>query len=159
MAFLSALISAMVLCFAVLGLSSSAVVMSNGDETLDQIGFQRPIAALQLSETFPLTYHVFLPIVGRDPLPITETLKSKYLFVEHWATVERSEQCSYEGLASLPTYSFSPLDGKLTIYVSSPELKLQTDDVGYIGCGVGGGGYYANYLYKFRNVPFSACSL
>ena len=111
------------------------------------------------SETLILTHSVYLPLVGKTSPPLTETLKSKYVLVEHNTSVKYSEDCSLVALVSLPVYYYDSGSGILTIYPSGSELKLQTDDMGYVGRWIGGGGYYANYLNRFQTVPYEGNSL
>ncbi|HOU11840.1 MAG TPA: hypothetical protein PKZ84_01880 [Anaerolineae bacterium] len=120
---------------------------------------QRLGATSQLSETLLFTHSVYLPFVARTLLPLTETLKSKYVFVErHWYR-EDSGNCTLGGMTSLPTYFFDPDTGILTIYPSSLTFKLQPEDMGYVGWRFGGGGYYGNYIRRFQQLPFPTDSL
>lgn len=152
-ALLSALGIAVVLLLAVLGFSDSAVAVSRKSRS-DPLS---PVST-QLSSTSPITYYAYLPSIGRNIPPLTQTLKSKYLFVERWGIVESNEHCDSNAL-SLPIYSFDPYNGILIIYPANPELKLQASDIGYIGHGIGAGGYYANNLGRFHDIPFSAGGL
>ena len=145
------------LLLAVLGFSGSVVAVSREGRARSNADY-RSSASTHLSSTSPLTYYVYLPSVSRGIPPITETLKSKYLFVERWAIVESNEYCD-SSAASLPVYSFDSYNGILIIYRTSPELKLQASDMGYIGYGAAGGGYYTQNLSKFHAIPFSAGGL
>jgi hypothetical protein len=156
-ALLSALGIAVVLLLAVLGFSDSVVAASREGRARNNADY-RSSASTQSFPTSPLTYYIYLPSVSRDIPPITQTLKSKYLFVERWVIVESNEYCD-SNATSLPVYSFDPYNGILIIYPANPELKLQASDVGYIGWGTAGGGYYANNLARFDDIPFSAGGL
>lgn len=116
---------------------------------------QRSVLADWLSDVQTDTHQVFLPFIRRDPPPITETLETKYLLVEHWGFVESSAGCA-SAVNSLPVYSFDPGNGVLTIYPPNPAFVLQPGDIGYIGSGASSEFHYANYLSKFQEIPHSA---
>jgi hypothetical protein len=118
---------------------------------------QQPGATSQLSETLLFTNSVYLPFVAKPSVSLTETLKTKYVFVERHTFVEDSGDCTSGDMTSLPTYFFDPDTGILTIYPSSLAFKLQPEDMGYVGLRFGGGGYSGNYITKFQHLPFS-CS-
>jgi len=96
-----------------------------------------------------------MPLIVRTYLPLTETLKTRYLFVEHWRHIERSEDCPWPTLTSIPVYSFHRDSGVLIIYPPDPELRLQADDIGYIGVGASSGYLFTNFLYRIQQAPFS----
>jgi hypothetical protein len=110
-------------------------------------------SALQSSGVFTPTHQIHLPVIYNTP-PITEILKTKYLFVEHWVHKEYSQDCPWPALTSIPVYSFDPENGVLTIYPPNPDFILQADDIGYIGAGASGSHWFANYLYRFQETPF-----
>ncbi len=112
-----------------------------------------------LTETLLFTRSLYLPLVGKNWQSLTETLKTKYVFVETHTVVDYDEKCGLAAVNSLPIFSFNPYDGILTVYSTSPFHKLEPDDMGYLGQWVAGGGYYANNLQKFHAVPFSADGL
>ncbi len=128
---------------------ATASVSARWENELQRLG-----ATSQLSETLLFTHSVYLPFVAKTLLSLTETLKSKYVFVERQAYREDSGSCALGGMTSLPTYSFYPDTGILVIYPSSLTFKLQPGDMGYIGWQFGGGGYYGNYIRKFQQLPF-----
>lgn len=133
--------------------------MTDGFEEHREIDSQRLNVTFQLSETLLFTHSIYLPLVAKSTLPLTDTLKSKYVFVERQWIVQYDENCRLGVITSLPTYSFHPDTGILTIYPPNPILKLQPEDMGYIGGHSAGGGYYANYIQKFQRVPFSSNGL
>ncbi|MBN2391691.1 MAG: hypothetical protein JXR84_13280 [Anaerolineae bacterium] len=120
---------------------------------------QRLGATSQLSETLLFTNSVYLPFVAKPSVSLTETLKSKYVFVERRAFVEYNGSCTSGVVTSLPVYTFYSDTGILVIYPSDPALKLRLDDMGYVGWWIGGGGYYGNYIRRFQQLPFSTNGL
>ena len=114
-----------------------------------------PTSTLQSSGMFSPTHQIHLPVINKASPPISETLKTKYFFAEHWVHKEYSQACPWSALTSIPVYSFDSENGVLTIYPPNPDFILQVDDIGYIGAGASGGYWFANYLYRFQETPFS----
>jgi hypothetical protein len=112
-------------------------------------------SAFESSATSPFTHQVYVPLIVRTFLPLTETLKTRYLFVEHWRHIESSEDCPWPTLTSIPVYSFHRDSEVLIVYPPDPELRLQADDIGYIGEGASSGYLFANFLYRVQQTPFS----
>ncbi|MCB0211178.1 MAG: hypothetical protein KDJ52_17700 [Anaerolineae bacterium] len=78
------------------------------------------------------THSIYLPIVQKFSPSLDETLKQKYLFVEHWITEDAGQACP--GLVvEFPSYAFNPQNGELFIAVNP---QLISTDMGYFGYGV-----------------------
>ena len=118
---------------------------------------QESASALSLSDTPTLTHPVYLPALRKATLPLTETLKTRYLFVETWTHQHGDENCGPPIFIDFPTYSFHPPSGVLNVYYGNPVLEK--DDVGYVGSGdslSGGlGGGASSYLTTFETCPFT----
>lgn len=97
---------------------------------------------------------IFLPLVQKTLPPLSETLKQKYLLVEHWTTEEWGSHCP--GLIiDFPTYYFDGQTGQLFI-TSNPALPPTT--MGYLGYGVdllGAGVGISSSLSGIEAIPYT----
>lgn len=118
---------------------------------------QESAPTLSLSDTPTLTHPVYLPSLRKATVPLTETLKTRYLLVEYWTHQHGEENCGPPIFIDFPTYSFHPPSGVLNVYYGNPVLEK--DDVGYVGSGdslSGGlGGGISSYLTTFETCPFT----
>jgi hypothetical protein len=122
---------------------------------------QESAPTLSLSDTPTLTHHIYLPSFRKATLPLTETLKTRYLLVEYWIHKHGDENCGPPVCVDFPAYSFHPSSGVLTVYRSNPALEKV--DVGYVGSGVsiggGLGGGVVSHLMTFATCPFTSSDI
>lgn len=115
-----------------------------------------PVYAFRPSEGVTLTHPIYVPFVRTDLLPITETLKTRYLLVEYWTDRESGGDCGPSICIDFPGYSFYPPTGELALYFGNSELSA--DDAGYIGSGISLRGTNcgaSSQLATFEELPFS----
>ncbi|MCB0163712.1 MAG: hypothetical protein KDI79_05770 [Anaerolineae bacterium] len=100
------------------------------------------------------TQNIYLPLVQKISPPLNETLKEKYLLVEHWTTEEWSSGCP--GLIiDFPTYYFDTQTGDLFITVNP---VLMSTNMGYMGYGTsltGASGGINSNLARFEAAPYT----
>ena len=110
--------------------------------------------ASAISGTLTLTQRVYLPFTVFSPLPLTETLKTRYLFVEYWTHEASEGDCGPSLCIDFPSYAFCPETGELGVYWGNPELGAE--DIGYVGRGRSLGGTNcgeASQLTAFEALP------
>jgi len=113
-------------------------------------------SVFQPSKPLSPTHQVHLPVIDKTSPPITETLKTKYLFVEYWVHMEASQDCPWPAaMTSIPVYSFHSNSGVLIVFPPSLDLVLQADDMGYMGVGTSAGYWTGNSLRRFQETPVS----
>lgn len=158
-AFVTVFTLVIALCVLFWGCTSRTVDAADRIELCRGADVQQLDVTSTISETLLFTHSAYLPLVGKSLQPLIGTLKSKYVFVERQTFVEYSGNCTSRVVTSLPVYTFYPDTGILMIYPPDPALKLQLDDMGYVGWWIGGGGYYVNYIRRFQRLPFSTNGL
>ncbi|HRV91202.1 MAG TPA: hypothetical protein P5526_03455 [Anaerolineae bacterium] len=97
---------------------------------------------------------IYLPSVQKISPPLSDTLKEKYLLVEHWTTEEWGNDCP--GLViDFPTYYFDSQTGELFITINPTLLSTNMGYLGY-GTSLTGAGAGANSsLSRIEAVPYS----
>ncbi len=105
---------------------------TDAQEALDQGRFFVP-SVVSITGTLNFTQHVYLPVTYVTPPPLTETLKTRYLFVEYWMDQESGGDCGPSLCIDFPGYAFFPDTGTMWVYWENPELNA--GDVGYVGNG------------------------
>lgn len=111
------------------------------------------------TSTLILSFTTYLPMVSKAPGPLTQTLQTHYLLVENWFQIKEGENCQ-SSCIDFPMYYFDPVSGVLRVYRAFPAFILGTEDIGFIGRGVGvstidGCGGASSRLYKFQEMPFT----
>jgi hypothetical protein len=106
------------------------------------------------TNTLTTTHYVYLPLSITSPPPLSETLKSRYLFVEHWTYREGRGDCGPKVSIDFPGYSFDNVTGILSVFFQN---RLEATDIGYLGTGLGLGGTLgcgvSSHLTSFAALP------